>query len=1738
MILQTTVRMGLLFALIPGTFSPLHGQIRINELMASNTRSVPDITDFEDYPDWIELHNAGESPVTLDGYYLSDNAASPFKWPLPAGTTIPAGGYLMVMADGNDAGPGESHPRGYWPWRDFTTEKHHANFSLSADGEEVVLTQTIGQNTSTLIAAGADWKYLDDGSSQSTQWRARTYNDATWASGPSPIGYSNGVTTTISFGPDSDNKHITSYFRHTFAVSDPSIFTGLTLELLVDDGAAIYLNGEEIVRDNLPEGILTSTTFASDSTQSESDYSSFNIPASALVAGENVIAAEVHQHSPGSSDLSFDLSLEASSYSSVNTLDFIQFGTSVTDISYGRDEASPNTWQHFAEPTPGAANTSEVVADIRLESSATGISPAAGLYSDPEMVVLSAPAGDIHYTVDGSDPTSSSPVYTSPLAISDTTIVRARVFETGKVPGPIATQTYLYGETFNGLPIISVVADPETLFGDEIGIYDNDHEPVRSGMNEVYKGKDAPGHLEFFPQDNAEGFAINGGIRIGGENNWGSHEQKALNFILRGKYGDDNLKYDLFPGSGIPNFSALTLREGGDDWDDAMLRDGMWNRIAGGYLDVETTYFRPSVVFLNGSYWGIYNIRSRWNEEWFFEKYGISNGEYDHLGYGHFTSSSTTLGAEEGDVAEWVELLNFIDNHDLSNASDWEFVKSRVDLDSFIDFVVAESFSNNSSWQHNREFWKAHKPGSKWRWFVPDMDRTFKASTINSNVFDDILKDDALLDRIKNQPEFQARLAQRFAAHVSATFAPSRIAGIVDGLGALITPELERHKAMWSGSIDAAQQASDLQEIKDYTIDRAEDIHDEISSELGIGTAVEMTLLITGQGTVHFAGVPLEPGIIPIFPDLNAELVAVPAPGYQFDSWTGISGPATTTLNTSGAITLTANFVPAPGTVAGGTLATNTTFTAAGSPYTIDDDLTVPAGITLTVEAGVAINLKPSRNIRVMGTLLLEGTAGNEIVLDGCFGQPWGGLSFEEPVTTSYLDHVVLRNATRGADPTLYPSAISGLNATVDMDFVDIGECRGPLFFRGGSTFLRDSTIHIPITGDGINIKTGYGETIRTTFLGNNAPDTDAIDYDGVTNGIIKDCKIYNFRGFNSDGIDTGEQCVDVLIEGNGIYFNSDKGISVGQGSSVILRKNIIVGCPQGVGVKDFGSTILIDQNTFVDCDEGVAVYEKNFGNGGGDATITNTIFSGSLVPVSVDSLSTASTTFSLSDTTPLSGASNLTADPLFVDTSSLNFQLEPTSPAIDTGDPAHDPDPDTTRVDMGAAYLYQPNDYPFTLGKTVVVNEVLANSGDSDDWIELHNRTNDDLNIGGWFLSDSATDLAKYRIPAGTVIPAHGYLTFTEGENFGPNSSDPNRFVGFALSDDGETVYLTSASDGQLTDYRFKEDFGASLPGESQGYHYKASTNSYNFLPLATTTEGGPNAQPRLGPIVISEVMYHPAGDGDAEYIELLNVSDQGVTLFDSDSETAWRFTSGIEYEFPANTTIALAPGERLVLTKNIPAFNSEYAIPSGTQLLEWTTGKLSNGGEAVQLGLPGPRDANNFVQFVRVDRVKFDDKLPWPISPDGEGPSLQKISERDYGNDSANWSALMPSPGEIAPGDRFNLWASANGVGAASEDDDGDGILNLIEYAFNLDPHAREAFAPMQMLTGDGEYQLQFDRHLDKTDLEFILQQSPDLLDWTSLETLPETISPGQQTRSTILQSVGPQMFHRLLVRQKVGP
>ncbi|MBM3768785.1 MAG: hypothetical protein FJW32_25675 [Acidobacteria bacterium] len=183
--------------------------------------------------------------------------------------------------------------------------------NLGASTNSAAISITVNQGPTTLIAKNSVWKYLDNGSNQGTAWSATAFVDTTWASGAGQLGYGDGdEATVVSFGPSSSNKYITTYFRRAFSVVNPT-FGSLRINIVRDDGAVVYLNGVEVARTNMPNGTITFTTRASSAIggSAESTYNVINIPASALVAGTNVIAVELHQSAANSSDLSFDLEL-------------------------------------------------------------------------------------------------------------------------------------------------------------------------------------------------------------------------------------------------------------------------------------------------------------------------------------------------------------------------------------------------------------------------------------------------------------------------------------------------------------------------------------------------------------------------------------------------------------------------------------------------------------------------------------------------------------------------------------------------------------------------------------------------------------------------------------------------------------------------------------------------------------------------------------------------------------------------------------------------------------------------------------------------------------------------------------------------------------------------------------------------------------------------------------------------------------------------------------------------------------------------------------------------------------------------------------------------------------------------------------------------------------------------------------------------------------------------------------
>lgn len=209
---------------------------------------------------------------------------------------------------------------------------------------------------STLIPGGSVWKYRDTGIAPPVEWTTLAYNDSAWASGPARLGYGgDGEVTTLSYGSDAQNRYRTTWFRQTFNVTDPSAFDALRVDLQRDDGAVVYLNGVELLRDNLPSGVIAPSTFATAAIggTDETAWQSFTVPAWALLSGANVLAVEMHQSAANSSDLGFDLRLSGLAQSAIDY-------TAWQAATFGSDRTNPAIAGELADAdSDGARNLFE-----------------------------------------------------------------------------------------------------------------------------------------------------------------------------------------------------------------------------------------------------------------------------------------------------------------------------------------------------------------------------------------------------------------------------------------------------------------------------------------------------------------------------------------------------------------------------------------------------------------------------------------------------------------------------------------------------------------------------------------------------------------------------------------------------------------------------------------------------------------------------------------------------------------------------------------------------------------------------------------------------------------------------------------------------------------------------------------------------------------------------------------------------------------------------------------------------------------------------------------------------------------------------------------------------------------------------------------------------------------------------------------------------------------------------------
>lgn len=623
-----------------------------------------------------------------------------------------------------------------------------------------------------------------------------------------------------------------------------------------------------------------------------------------------------------------------------------------TDISFGRQPNGTGDWYFFEEPTPGAANDTEGYLELLdpPEFSREG-----GFYSSPFELDLHHPDPDvtIYYTLDGSEPDDNSSQWNQPMEIFDrsdepnnistirttnvdgssplgwiepeepvkkSTVIRAKAAKPGYSASTVQTHTYFVhpdGEQLHELPVFSLVTDSLNLFDHEEGIY----VPGARGENGedwagnfIFRGIEweRPGSLEFFEEDGSLAMKTDMGYRIHGGHTRRA-AQKSLRLYARNDYGSSRFEHQFFPDQPYDEFNRLLLRNSGNDWGHTMFRDAM-AQMAIRHMNFDTQAYRPSVLYINGEYWGIHNIRERYDKHYLERVYEVDPENIDLL---------TSWGeVKEGDTTHIWSMRDYAENRDLSDSSHYDYMNTLMDIDHYIDYYTAQVYIANNDWPHNNiDYWRLkteydpdQPPGKdgRWRWLLYDVDRSFNFVTnAETNMIEWVTAEldmrheaewpNLIFRNLLENENFKNAFINRIAGHLNTTFLPQRLHGIISEMQSVIEPEIDRHILRWGYpySMEAwLDEWAGIEQMRQFADDRPDILREHIRDHFEINSDVQLTVDVSDQnrGYIQVDSISIEPstpGVSPepypwegiYFEDVPLELKAIATPGYRLQHW-------------------------------------------------------------------------------------------------------------------------------------------------------------------------------------------------------------------------------------------------------------------------------------------------------------------------------------------------------------------------------------------------------------------------------------------------------------------------------------------------------------------------------------------------------------------------------------------------------------------------------------------------------------------------------------------------------------------------------------------------------------------------------------------------------------------------------------------------------------------------------------
>ncbi len=562
-------------------------------------------------------------------------------------------------------------------------------------------------------------------------------------------------------------------------------------------------------------------------------------------------------------------------------LDRVVFDKQRVDVSYGRVLDGSDEWRYLAQASPSAANQGKTYRGISGE---VQFSRLGGLYSTPLTLELhtAAPGARIYVTRDGSDPKAlDSLLYTGPL-YSDTTIVlRAQAIEDDMLPGDVISHSYLL-EVRHDLPIVSLVGDPRHFWDWETGIYvlgPNADTAFPHFNANYWQDWERPVHLEYFTDGGRAGFRLNAGVKISGgwTRPW---PKKSFTIMTRSKYGAANVNYPVFEDLDLETFDGLQLRA--DAWNGWRMKNELVyeiNKAAGAHVDMQA--YQPAVLYINGEYWGIYNVMERKDNDFIANHHGYRDVDI-------IESNASLRDIKAGDAENYHALLAYLNANDLNRSSVYRRLQDWIDIDNFIDYWIYEIFIAKVD-NVNIRYWRPRQADGRWRWIAYDHDMWAdkEDSTLHRIAALDSAHKLWLLGRMLHSHEFRNSFINRFADLLNTVLSPAEVQQTLTAIIKRIESEMPRNLQRWYRSV--AEIPKRIAWMEAFIKARAPIVRRHILEEFDLADTnrISFDVNIHQSGRLRISTLEIEDfpwrGIY--FKGVPIAVEAIPNPGFVFSGW-------------------------------------------------------------------------------------------------------------------------------------------------------------------------------------------------------------------------------------------------------------------------------------------------------------------------------------------------------------------------------------------------------------------------------------------------------------------------------------------------------------------------------------------------------------------------------------------------------------------------------------------------------------------------------------------------------------------------------------------------------------------------------------------------------------------------------------------------------------------------------------